>query len=140
MARPLKISASGAGRRDRRCILAAMPRERRTRRVFSYDEALATFPVIRDRTDAAVRQDEALVNQVQSRDEMEQRKAELEAAYRAIVDRWTAEIESVGCAVKGLWLIDWDAGDGFYCWRYPEPTVLHYHGYDDGFAGRVPIA
>jgi hypothetical protein len=117
-----------------------MPRERRTRRVFSYDEALATFPVIRDRTDAAVRQVEALFNQVQSRDEMEQRQAELESAYRAIVDRWTAEIESVGCAVKGLWLIDWDAGDGFYCWRYPEPTVLHYHGYDDGFAGRVPIA
>jgi hypothetical protein len=119
---------------------AAVPRDPRTRRVFSYDEALSIFPVIRDRTDAAVRQVEALFNGVQSRDEMEERKAELESAYRSIVDRWTEEIESVGCAVKGLWLVDWDSGDGFYCWRYPEPTLGHYHGYEEGFAGRMPVA
>ena len=117
-----------------------MPPGSRSRHVFSYEEALALFPVVRDRTDAAVRQVEAMVNQVQSRDEMELRKEELESAYRSIVERWTAEIESLGCEVKGVWLVDWDSGDGYYCWRYPEPTLGHFHGYDEGFAGRVPVA
>lgn len=117
-----------------------MPPSTRSRRHFSYDEALSLFPVVRDRTEAAVRQVEALVNQVQSRDEMELRKEELEAAYRAIVERWTEEIESLGCEVKGVWLVDWDSGDGYYCWRYPEPILGHHHGYDEGFAGRVPVA
>ncbi len=26
---------------------------------------------------------------------------------------WVAEITSLGCLVKGLWLVDWDSGDGF---------------------------
>ena len=56
------------------------------------------------------------------------------------VERWASEIESLGCEVKGLWLVDWDSGDGYYCWRFPEPTVGHFHGYDEGFAGRLPLA
>lgn len=112
----------------------------RSRRVFTYDEALGTFPVVRDRTDAAVRQVEALFNALRSREEMEDRREEMESAYRQIVERWTEEIRSIGCEVKGLWLVDWDAGDGWFCWRYPEPTIGHYHAYDEGFAGRVPIA
>ena len=43
------------------------------------------------------------------------------------------------CVVKGLWLVDWDCGDGYYCWRYPEASIAHFHGYDDGFNGRMPI-
>ena len=111
----------------------------RARRVFSYDEALGTFPVVRDRTEAAVRQVEALFNALRSREEMEDRRDEVESAYRQIVERWTAEIRSIGCEVKGLWLVDWDSGDGYFCWRYSEPTIGHYHSYEEGFAGRVPI-
>jgi len=38
-----------------------------------------------------------------------------------------------------LWLVDFDNGEGYYCWSYPEPAITHYHGYDDGFAGRISI-
>jgi hypothetical protein len=109
------------------------------RRTFSYEEALVTFPQVRGLTHAAVRQVEALLNRVQSREEMESRKEELEAAYKRIVQAWTEEVKAVGCEVKGLWLVDWDSGDGYYCWRYPEETLAHFHTYEDGFAGRMPI-
>jgi hypothetical protein len=113
---------------------------RRAGRVFTYEEALATFPVVRERTEAAVRAIEALVNSLRSRDELERRREETEEAYREIVGRWTAAMESEGCVVKGLWLVDWDSGDGYFCWRYPEPTIGHFHSYEEGLAGRVPIA
>jgi hypothetical protein len=113
---------------------------RRTRkRVFSYEEALATFPAVRDLTAAAVRQIEALVNAVRGREDAEERREELEEAHQAVVQAWAAEVTALGCEVKGLWLVDWDSGDGYYCWRYPEESIGFFHSYEDGFAGRLPI-
>jgi hypothetical protein len=94
---------------------------------------------VRDLTAAAVRQIESIVNRVQSLEEMENRKSEIEQAYDRVVQAWAIEVQRLGCEVKGLWLVDWDTGDGYYCWKYPEATLFHYHGYDDGFAGRVAI-
>ena len=109
-------------------------------RVFTYDEALATFPRVRQLTERAVQQIEALVNRLQSSKELEDRKAELDEAVQKIVQAWAAEVTALGCEIKGMWLVDWDSGDGYYCWKYPEEALSHYHGYEEGFAGRVPIA
>jgi hypothetical protein len=108
-------------------------------RVFTYDEALAMFPVVRELTSSALAQIDALVNPIQSAEEMADRREEIEATYRSIVTAWAEELTSLGCVVKGLWLVDWDSGAGYYCWKYPEATIAHFHGYEEGFAGRVPL-
>lgn len=108
-------------------------------RTFTYREALETFPAVQALTTRAIRRIEALVNRLKSREEMEGRKGELERACQQIVDEWTEEMGRLGCEVKGLWLVDWNCGDGYYCWKYPEETLGHFHGYDEGFEGRVPI-
>lgn len=114
-------------------------RSSKNSRIFTYDEALATFPAVRDLTTAAVRRVESLINPIQSRDEMEARQEEIEEAYRRVVQAWSEEIRQLGCEVKGLWLVDWDSGDGYYCWQYPEQVLAHYHDYEEGFSGRVQI-
>jgi hypothetical protein len=55
------------------------------------------------------------------------------------VTAWAEAVQDLGAEAKGLWLVDFDAGNGYYCWKHPEATVSHYHGYDDGFAGRMKI-
>ena len=106
---------------------------------FTYRQALAMLPSIQRLTEVAVSQVEALFNPVQSREEMASRQEELQQAMDEIVSEWVSEISEFGCEVKGLWLVDWDSGDGYYCWKYPEETVGFFHSYDEGFAGRVPI-
>ncbi|MFQ5348979.1 MAG: DUF2203 domain-containing protein [Thermoanaerobaculia bacterium] len=109
-------------------------------RIFSYEEALATFPRVRLLTEQAVQRIEAMINRLQSGQDLEERKEELDEAVQRIVQAWATEIMALGCEIKGMWLVDWDSGDGYYCWKYPEETLGHYHSYEDGFAGRVPIA
>ena len=108
-------------------------------RIFTYEEALETFPQVQRLTHDAVRRVESLVQQIQSLDEMSERRDEIEDAYRAIVDNWVRQIQALGCEVKGLWLVDWDNGGGYYCWRYPEESLGFFHTYEDGFQGRIPI-
>jgi hypothetical protein len=109
------------------------------KRIFSYDDALNTFPLVRDLTAAAVRQIEALATNFGSRDDLDARREEIEEAQEKIVRAWARELTAAGCEVKGVWLVDWDSGDGYYCWRFPEPSISFFHTYDEGFAGRIPL-
>lgn len=67
------------------------------------------------------------------------RAADVEAQIDALVDRWQKKIERLGGRPKGLWLADFDNGDGYWCWKFPETAIGHYHGYQDGFSGRRTI-
>ena len=42
-------------------------------------------------------------------------------------------MEALGAEVKGVWLVDFDNGSGYYCWRWPETAIDHFHGYEEGF-------
>jgi hypothetical protein len=117
-----------------------MAKRRSSKRIFTYDEALATFPLVRDLTAAAVRQVEALDNGFGGEEEEpDAREEEVEKAHERIVKAWAREVSAIGCEVKGVWLVDWDSGDGYYCWRFPEQSIGFFHTYDEGFAGRIPI-
>ncbi len=110
-----------------------------SKKIFSYEEAIDLFPTVRDQTCTAVRRIETLMHGVQSREQLTDRKADIEIAANNIIQSWVEEMTALGCEVKGLWLVDWDSGDGYYCWKYPEESVGYFHSYEDGFAGRVPV-
>ena len=66
-------------------------------------------------------------------------KASLEQELSRAISAWVRAMEALGVEVKGRWLIDFDNGRGYYCWRWPEEGLDYFHGYDEGFAGRVRI-
>jgi hypothetical protein len=110
-----------------------------TRLIFSLAQARALLPQVKVLTADAVARAEAISAELQRLSEADPAYARLTVALREIVDNWAEAVRSLGLEAKGLWLVDFDNGEGYYCWRYPEPIISHYHGYEDGFAGRIPI-
>lgn len=104
------------------------------RRRFTLEEARELLPVVRRVTERYI--DEA--RRVRRR-LGEQVSAELEESLNEVLRAWAEQIEVLGAEPKGLWLVDFDNGDGYYCWRYPEPQIGHVHGYEDGYRARTPL-
>jgi hypothetical protein len=109
------------------------------RRRFTLDEARQLLPTIQEMTAVAVSQAEVVADAIDSIDEDDPERTILGAELKLIVDDWSERIREMGLEAKGLWLVDFDNGEGYYCWQHPEPSLSHYHGYEDGFAGRMKI-
>ena len=65
--------------------------------------------------------------------------ASAQPLVEAVVTRWANDVMTMGIDVKGLWLIDFDNGSGYYCWQYPEEGLQFFHTYEEGFRGRTRI-
>lgn len=105
------------------------------KKTFSFAEAAALLPEVRQLTQDAHGRVEAL----RARAEGGEDAAELQAQADAIVKEWAQAMLQRGIEVKGLWLIDFDNGSGYYCWRWPETSLDYYHSYESGFRGRMRI-
>jgi hypothetical protein len=108
------------------------------RRVFSLDEAHDLFPLVRRITKTAQEEIRFLWERFHHLKDTD-RKTECEAQIQSHFKGWQEKIGKLGCEAKGMWLVDFDSGDGYYCWNYPEPAIAYFHGYQDGFRGRVPL-
>jgi len=104
------------------------------KKLFSYEDARALLPEVRRLTEEAARQVEALgaPGEVAPSGAAQEKQSE-------IANAWAGALVEKGLQVKGLWLVDFDTGSGYYCWRYPEPEIQFYHSYEDGFRGRMRI-
>jgi hypothetical protein len=96
------------------------------RKIFTLDEARALLPRVQELTAEAVARFGSL-------------GGALEGERQEVVRDWMARLRAMGLEIKGLWLVDFDSGAGYYCWKYPEPSLNHFHGYDEGFAGRLAL-
>lgn len=96
------------------------------KKIFTYEQAAELLPEVQRLTDEAVERVDAL-------------SEEAVEDYQLVVQGWAEEMLARGIEVKGLWLIDFDSGSGFYCWQHPEPSLQHYHGYEEGFGARVKL-
>ena len=100
------------------------------KRTFTFEEARKLLPAVRERTRRAVARIEALGADGETPDSPE---------AKGILLSWAREMEELGIEVKGPWLVDFDSGDGYWCWRWPEESLDWFHGYEEGFAGRVRV-
>ena len=109
------------------------------RRVLTLTQARALLPSVQEMTAEAARHAEELADALEDIDADDPQRTVLGAELKLVVDEWAARIRELGLEAKGLWLVDFDNGEGYYCWQHPESSLSHYHGYEDGFAGRMKI-
>jgi hypothetical protein len=108
-------------------------------RMFTLAEAEELFPLVRSITDAAWRELEPVRKRLEAMVPANPRAREVEREYEILVKRWMTKMHRLGLVVKGLWLVDFDTGDGYLCWKYPELRIGHYHSYEQGFTSRRPL-
>lgn len=103
------------------------------KKIFSYTEAAALLPEVQRLTDEAYKRVEEL------RPRAEGGAADAQGQINDLLTGWARSILALGVEVKGLWLVDFDSGSGYYCWKHPEPGLRFFHSYEEGFRGRIPI-
>ena len=107
--------------------------------IFTLEEARMLLPQVKDITqhyhDLVEAQRDALVDPNDTAE-----VARVEQHMNELLQEWASALNGLGVDVKGLWLADFDSGDGYYyCWKLGEADIEHFHRYETGFAGRRPI-
>jgi len=110
-------------------------------RVFTLEEARALLPRVQAITKPVFVLASSLAEELQEADEQDQedRAEDLRERLQSLVESWADAIRDLGPEVKGLWLVDFDSGDGYWCWAHPEEDLSHWHSYEGGFTTRMPI-
>jgi regulator of sirC expression with transglutaminase-like and TPR domain len=98
------------------------------KKIFSLVEAREMLPRVRELTSDAFSRYSELGEDADAEDDRQE-----------VVRGWIERLSALGVEIKGLWLVDFDSGAGYYCWKYPEPSLDFFHGYEEGFAGRLPL-
>lgn len=94
---------------------------------------------VRRRTAQAVSDVDALAERRDGLPSESDERQRVERDLERVVGGWVRAMEALGVEVKGPWLVDFDNGRGYYCWRWPEEHLEYFHGYEEGFAGRTRI-
>ena len=105
------------------------------KKLFTLPEARALLPVVRRVTAHAEEKVRDLGARYSYLTDAEKRTA-VEAEIRGCIGEWQQKLQRLGLFSKGLWLVDFDHGDGYWCWKYPEPDILFTHGDHEGFSQR----
>lgn len=110
-----------------------------TSRVFTLNEARALMPLVTRITRSSYDELEPIRTRLEAMLPTHPDINLIEAAYESVVVQWVGKMERLGLLVKGIWLVDFDTGDGYLCWKFPELKLGHFHSYSEGFANRRPI-
>jgi len=59
------------------------------------------------------------------------RKPQLASQYEKIVRLWITKMERFGLVARDLWAVDFDTGDGYLSWKYPELRLAFFVDFED---------
>ncbi len=109
------------------------------KKIWTLKEAQEIFPRIKRITEDFYTQTHSisklLTDNIYPENEMEKMEEEI----HELVKIWNFTMLELEVDVKGIWLVDFDNGNGYYCWKVGEEDLLYEHSYDEGFAGRKLI-
>lgn len=107
---------------------------------FSLEEARRILPVVRRITSEFSAKVELLIARLETL-QLNQTDTicTLEKQVNELIQIWNDKIRKLGADPRGLWVVDFECVEGYYCWKYPESDILYWHAHEDGYTGRKPI-
>jgi len=109
-------------------------------RVFNINEARALLPLIYHITELSQQKVKKMLNRLEAiKGQNMLLTNQIEQEISLEVEKWQNKLKRLGVTPKGMWLADFDNGSCYYCWKFPETDIRYFHGYKDGFSGRVEI-
>jgi hypothetical protein len=111
-----------------------------SRRTFSQDEAESLLPVVRRITERAALEVGSLQEQMRFVPHSEPLYDRLYSQIELAVRRWAIKISKLGCEPRGIWLVDFDAGDGWFTWRLGDERPAFFHSHELPPGGLQPPA
>jgi hypothetical protein len=127
----------GMDRTDRSDLIIEINRQS----VFSLEEAQQLLQVIFRITKTYCEKVETLIGRLDTLPAGNDTLASsLETQVNGFISEWQSKVQKLGALPKGLWIADFDSGDGYYCWKYPERKIEFWHKYTDGFSKRLRVA
>jgi hypothetical protein len=113
--------------------------------VFTIEEARRVFPIVFRLTKSYSERVQILVQKLELHTENtrtpDKAQAEvIEAEAGRLIQEWQTKMQKLGGLPNGQWVVDFDSGDGYFCWKYPERELVFWHHYRDGFTKRIKIS
>ena len=102
-------------------------------------EASELLPVVRKITENAYERLSRLDERLELMLLCDPRRTKIADEYEKIVRKWIASITRLGAIPNGLWRVDFDTGEGYLCWRFPELKIGFFREYKENFDERKPV-
>lgn len=96
-------------------------------RVFTRKDAEEILPIIRRITEQAALKASDLRERLRFVPVEEHLHERLSIRLDTTVKMWATKIAHLGCEPRGIWLVDFDTGDGWLSWRYGDDGLHHFH-------------
>jgi hypothetical protein len=94
-------------------------------------EARVLLPLVSRITSNAVEELSPLQKRLRRMLACDPRLKIVEEEYEQVVRGWIGKMERLGLVASGLWWVDFDIGEGYVCWRYPEIRLDYFHAYGE---------
>ena len=108
-------------------------------KLYVLSEASELLPTVRKITDNAYERLSRLDERLESMLLCDPRRTVIADEYEKIVRKWIASITRLGAIPNGLWRVDFDTGEGYLCWRFPELKIGYFRDYDCEFDDRMSV-
>ena len=108
-------------------------------KLYVLEEASELLPVVRKITENAYNRLSRLDERLELMLLCDPRRDAIADEYEKIVRKWIASITRLGAIPNGLWRVEFDTGEGYLCWRFPELKIAYFRDYKENFDDRKPV-
>jgi hypothetical protein len=95
-------------------------------RIFTLCEAQSLLPVVQNVTRRAVKDFNPVQLRYRNLLDCDPRKPQLALEYEKIVGLWITKMARFGLVARSLWSVDFDTGDGYLSWKFPELRLAFF--------------